>query len=69
MQKIITTHVDLMDGEAAMQQIQRAAGPGEWRILSLIDLHWLKKEKQTSPGNPGPYEGEPVMVVVERTDG
>lgn len=65
MQKIITTYVDMLDGDRAMKQIMAAAGEGSWRIVNLIDLHRFKEERQHSPGNPDPHEGDLVLVVLE----
>lgn len=63
-QKILSLVVDVDDGAHAIQQIQEAAGPGTWRIVSLLDLHdtqgslnWLPDRAQ--------HSGRRVLVVVE----
>ena len=65
MQKIITTYIDPLDGDRAMQQIMEAAGEGLWRIVSLLDLHRVQDERQHSPGNPDSHKGDLVLVVLE----
>ncbi|RMH53328.1 MAG: hypothetical protein D6685_15775 [Bacteroidetes bacterium] len=65
MQKIITTYIDPMHGDTAMQQIMDAAGEGTWRIVSLLDLSRIQEARQHTPGNPDPHPGDLVLVVLE----
>lgn len=65
MQKIITTYIDPLRGDRAMQQIMDTAGEGAWRIVSLIDLHRIQDARQHTPGNPDLHKGDLVLVVLE----
>jgi hypothetical protein len=63
-QKILTLRIDADDGERALAQIRQAAGPGGWRIVSLLDLHdtqgflpWASEYGR---------QGRRVLVVLEQ---
>jgi hypothetical protein len=56
--------IDQDDAARALRQIQEAAGPGSWRIVSLLDLHdtqgyrhWLSDRLNDT--------GRRVLVVLE----
>lgn len=63
-QKIITLVVDVDDGAHAMRQIQEAAGPGTWRIVSLLDLHDTQGALEWLPDRAR-HSGRRVLAVVE----
>lgn len=62
-QKIIILDINAEDGVQAMAQIQEAAGPGSWRIVTLLDLRDTQGFVQWHRG----YEarGRRVLVVLE----
>lgn len=64
-QKIVTLVVDVDDGAHAMQQIQEAAGPGTWRIVSLLDLHDTQGSLNWLPDS-AQHSGRRVLAVVEQ---
>ena len=68
-QKLITAFVDPADGSKAMRQIHTAAGEGAWRILSIVAFPEVATAERCSPGitDPRLQEGEPVLVLLERT--
>jgi hypothetical protein len=64
-QKILTLVVDVDDGAHAMRQIQDAAGPGTWRIVSLLDLHDTQGALSWLPDHEK-HSGRRVLAVVEQ---
>lgn len=68
-QKLITAYIDPADGSKAMRQIHEAAGEGTWRIVSIVDFSRVAASKRCSPGvgDPRLLEGEPVLVLLERS--
>ena len=64
-QKIITLIIDTEDGTQALKQIQEAAGPGSWRIVSLLDLHDTQGFRHWLP-NRLLDTGRRVLVVLEQ---
>ena len=65
-QRILTLVVDVDDGAHAMQQIQEAAGPGTWRIVSLLDLRDTQGSLNWLPDH-AEHTGRRVLAVVEPT--
>ena len=64
-QKIITLVIDQDDGALALRQIQEAAGPGSWRIVSLLDLHDTQGFRHWLPDRDLDH-GRRVLVVLEQ---
>ena len=64
-QKIITLVIDQDDGAHAQRQIQDAAGPGSWRIVSLLDLHDTQGFRLWLPDRDLDH-GRRVLVVLEK---
>lgn len=64
-QKIITLVIDQDDGARALRQIQEVAGPGSWRIVSLLDLHDTQGYRHWLPDRDLDH-GRRVLVVVEK---
>jgi hypothetical protein len=49
-QKIIRTFIDLDNTEQAHRKVVEAAGPGDWRVISIAPLENLTRSMQESPG-------------------
>ena len=66
-QKIVTAYIDINDGTKALQQIRDVAGPGDWKIVSVTNLHYIQMAKQRWAGTHDPRQegGELVLVVLE----
>jgi hypothetical protein len=64
-QKIITLVIDQDDGAHALRQIREAAGPGSWRIVSLLDLHDTQGFRHWLPDRNLDH-GRRVLVVLEQ---
>ena len=64
-QKIITLVINQDDGALALRQIQEAAGPGSWRIISLLDLHDTQGFRHWLPDRDLDH-GRRVLVVLEK---
>ena len=66
-QRIVTAYVDPTNGTRALAQIRAAAGPGNWRIVSLVAVNHQADKSRHSPGIVDPHllEGEPVLVLLE----
>ena len=64
-QKIITLVINQDDGALALRQIQEAAGPGSWRIVSLLDLHDTQGFRHWLPDRDLDH-GRRVLVVLEQ---
>ncbi len=64
-QKIVRTFIDLDNTEQAHGRIMDAAGPGNWRVVSIAPLEILTGSMQESPGG-GELETagkNPVVVL------
>lgn len=68
-QKLINAYIDPHNAERAMVQIRAAAGDDAWRIVNIVWLGQATDAKNVSPGvnDPRRLEGEPALVVLERT--
>lgn len=68
-QRLINAHVDPYNAEKAMGQIRAATGDDAWRIVNIVWLGQANDSKRVSPGNNDRrrFEGEPVLVVLERS--
>ena len=64
-QKIITLVINQDDGVLALREIQEAAGPGTWRIVSLLDLHDTQGYRNWLPDRNRDH-GRRVLVVLEQ---
>jgi hypothetical protein len=62
-QKIVILSIDTGDGTRVLEQIRAAAGPGPWRIVSLLDLH---EEHAHWVPEPDPSAGRRVLAVLEQ---
>lgn len=68
-QRLINAYVDPNNVDKATAQIRAAAGDNTWRIVNIVWLGQPSNAKRVSPGNNDPQrlEGEPALVVLERT--
>ena len=64
-QKVVRAYIDLNNPDRAIDQIGKAAGGGNWRVVSLSALEGLTHSMQESMGS-GDFEAagdNPVAVL------